>query len=235
MSQEQDRILRKIKKLLALGQSSNPFEAAKALEMAQKLMTENGLNQNDVVFSEHNGKAKFAIKTPRYVQLLAGVICKAFGVEAYFSNHYGGAGEDKMHMVFFGKDERPQVASYCFDVLYRQLQKARKDFNAQQSKRLKRTTQIARADHFCEGWVAGVNEVVKAFVSSPEEQEELERAYRQLSEKRQFNEAAVRKAGDGKERYGSESRLAGYEQGKQVQLNHGVNGKENVKLGVRND
>lgn len=234
MSQEKDRILRKIKKLLALSKSSNPFEAAKALELAQKLMTENNFNQFEVEFSEQSGKQKFAIKTPRYVHMLSGVICKAFGVEGYYSNHYQGNvfAEDKMHMVFFGKEERPLVASYCFDVLYRQLQKARQEFNAKQNKRLKRSTLIARADLFCEGWVLGVNQVVKDFVMSPTEKGQLEKAYNELSEKRQFSKSKVREAGDSKERYGETSKLSGYEQGKKVRLSHGINGKETAKLGV---
>ena len=48
---EQDKLLRKIKKLLALSKSTNPHEAASALAMAQKLMTENQLNQSQVEFS----------------------------------------------------------------------------------------------------------------------------------------------------------------------------------------
>ena len=41
---EQEKLLRKIKKLLALSKSTNPHEAASALAMAQKLMAENQLN-----------------------------------------------------------------------------------------------------------------------------------------------------------------------------------------------
>ncbi|WP_017805650.1 DUF2786 domain-containing protein [Avibacterium paragallinarum] len=169
---KREKLLRKIKKLLALSKSSNPHEAAKALEMAQKLMAEHQINQVDIEVSSIHNQKRFAMKTARYVLMLSGVIRKAFGVEAYVANYYDDGseyGEGLCHMVFFGVQEKPTIASYCFDVLYRQLQKARKAFNAKQNKKLKRSTLIARADAFCEGWVMGVAKNVEKFAVSEEE------------------------------------------------------------------
>lgn len=64
VSMEQDKLLRKIKKLLALSKSNNPHEAASALAMAQKLMAENQLNQSQVEFSQAHAKQKTAINPP---------------------------------------------------------------------------------------------------------------------------------------------------------------------------
>lgn len=138
MQSDKDKLLRKIKKLLALSKSTNPHEAASALAMAQKLMTENQLNQSQVEFSQTHSKQKTAMKSARYVHMLISVVTKAFGVEGYLSNAYPGNdyGENKMHVVFYGAEERPEIASYCFDVLYRRLQAARKAFLDTQSKRL---------------------------------------------------------------------------------------------------
>ncbi|UZV64433.1 hypothetical protein OR617_09775 [Pasteurella multocida] len=82
-----------------------------------------------------------------------------------------------------GQEERPVIASYCFDVLYRQLQQARKAFIATQSKRLKRSTLIARADNYCLGWVHGVYKTVQDFVLTQEEKEKMERFKNQLHKK----------------------------------------------------
>jgi len=109
-----------------------------------------------VEISESDSKQKFSRKTGQYVHALASLIKRVFGVEAYFSNRTNNIPEQKLHAVFFGQEERPVIASYCFDVLYRQLQQARKAFIATQSKRLKRSTLIARADNYCLGWVHGV-------------------------------------------------------------------------------
>ena len=87
---EQDKLLRKIKKLLALSKSTNPHEAASALAMAQKLMAENQLNQSQVEFTQVHAKQKTAMKSARYVHMLIYVITKAFGVEGYLSNVYPG-------------------------------------------------------------------------------------------------------------------------------------------------
>lgn len=228
-----DKVLKKIKKLLALAKSSNPFEAAKALEMAQKLMAEHRVSQATVEFSQHHGKQKTAVKSARYVHLLVRVISKAFGVEAYSANYYPGmiSGENKMHMVFYGAEERPEIASYCFDVLYRKLQTARKEFLAKQNKNLKRRTLIARGDSFCEGWVVGVNDNVKRFAMTPEEKQKLDDYKSSVLDSQKWSELTVREVGNTKD-YGA-SQSEGYKQGKQVQLNHGVNGKETVKLGVQ--
>ena len=224
---EQDKLLRKIKKLLALSKSTNPHEAASALAMAQKLMAENQLNQSQVEFSQT------AMKSARYVHMLISVITKAFGVDGYLSNTYPGKNysENKMHVVFYGAEERPEIASYCFDVLYRRLQAARKAFLDTQSKRLKRSTLIARGDSFCEGWVIGVNQNVKQFAMTQEEKQKMEIYKAEAFKEKKWSETKIHEKGSSKD-YGL-AQSAGYKQGKEVTLNHGVNGKETVKLGVR--
>ncbi|MGC6405228.1 DUF2786 domain-containing protein [Bisgaard Taxon 45] len=230
MSQSNEKLLKKIKKLLALSKSNNPHEAAKALEMAQKLMAEHDVNSIDVEISESDSKQKFSRKTGQYVHALASLIERVFGVEAYFSDRTNNISDQKVHAVFFGQEERPIIASYCFDVLYRQLQQARKAFIATQSKRLKRSTLIARADNYCLGWVHGVYKTVQDFVLTPEEKGKMERYKNQLHEKLNLREAKARKVGDTRERNGDESGLRGYLDGKKVKLNRGVNGQETLKI-----
>lgn len=229
---KRERLLSKIKKLLALARSTNPNEAAAALKQAQKLMQEHQIQQSEVEINEsHNGK-KFAQKAPQYIHNLAGLIEKAFGVRCYFC---GSGYPVKCNAVFFGQDERPEIASYCFDVLFRQLNAARKEFNANQSKRLKRSTLISRADAFCEGWVNGVYQSVKEFALNLTEQEEaaLVSYERLLREKQHFRQSKVRSVGDTRERTGDSAMWQGYQQGKKVKLNHGVNGQEQAKLSVK--
>ncbi len=230
MSQSNEKLLKKIKKLLALSKSSNSHEAAKALEIAQKLMAEHNVNSLDIEISESDSKQKFSRKTGEYVHALASLIKRVFGVEVYFSNQKNNIPEQKMHAVFFGQEERPVIASYCFDVLYRQLQQARKAFVATQSKRLKRSTLIARADNYCLGWVHGVYKTVQDFVLTPEEKGKMERFKNQLHEKLNLKQAKVREIGGTRERCGEDSSLKGYLDGKKVKLNHGVNGQESLKI-----
>lgn len=229
---KRERLLSKIKKLLALARSTNPHEAAAALKQAQKLMQEHHIQQSEVEISESQNGQKFAKKAPQYIHGLAAVIEKAFGVRCYF--RVGGY-PVKCNAVFFGQDERPEIASYCFDVLFRQLNAARKEFNASQSKRLKRSTLISRADTFCEGWVSGVHQSVKEFALNLTEQEETALAnYQQLlRETRHLKEGKARESGNTRERNGDNARWQGYQQGKKVKLNHGVNGQEQGKLVIK--
>lgn len=226
MKNNDEKLLQKIRKLLALAKSSNPHEAAIAMRQAQKLMAELNINQVEVEIGESKSKKSFANKTPRYIHLLAATIKTAFGVEGYFE---GGL---KTQAVFYGQAERPEIASYCFDVLYRQLDKARAEFNATQSQKLKRATRINRADLFCEGWVTGVYQAVKAFAPqlSEEEKGKLERYYQHLHNKHHFTDAAVRETKSTGRSSSDTAKQLGYQQGRQVELHHGVNGKEQQKL-----
>ncbi len=233
MKQNNEKLLNKIKKLLALSRSSNPYESAKALGMAQKLMAKYHINHIDVEVSESDSKQKFAIKPAIYIHKLATVITKAFGVECYFSNSIKDNdfyGDRKMHAVFFGQEERPEIASYCFDVLFRQLQKARKEFIATQSKRLKRSTLIARADSFCDGWVTGVYQEVNDFALTPKEKSIIEEYRVNLNKKMHLRKSDARDVGNTREKGYNTSQSIGYQQGRKIKLNHGVNGKETPKL-----
>lgn len=215
---ENKKLLAKIKKLLALAKSPNPHEAASALAMAQKLMKEYQISQEDVEITTKESETLFARRTPMYIHKLLRVICLAFGCEGYLSKW------DKAKAVFLGQEERPEIASYCFDVLYRKLMKARKEFIANQSKRLKRSTLIARADLYCEGWVQGVYENIEEFAMTPREKGLIERYMSKLN----LAKAKVREAGNTRD--GDFSGLQGYLDGKNVKLNHGVSGTEAMKL-----
>ncbi|MDG4949144.1 MULTISPECIES: DUF2786 domain-containing protein [Actinobacillus] len=223
---DNQKLLEKIKKLLALSKSPNIHEATRALEMAQKLMKKHKISRDDVEISENTTEVSFAKRTPVYVHNLVAIIKRAFGCEAYLLC------TDKAKAIFFGQEERPEIAAYCFDVLYRKLAIARKAFTATQSKRLKRSTLIARADAFCEGWTEGVYRNVKDFAMTPEEKGKIERHFQHLKQKFNMGTNSAREAGDTRERNGDVSRWQGYQAGKKVELNHGVNGKESLKLGA---
>lgn len=108
---------------------------------------------------------------------------------------------------------------------------ARKAFLDTQSKHLKRSTLIARGDSFCEGWVVGVNQNVKQFAMTPEEKQKMETYKAEAFKEEKWSETKIREKGNSKD-YGL-AQSEGYKQGKEVTLNHGVNGKETVKLEVR--
>ncbi|WP_284473522.1 DUF7168 domain-containing protein [Serratia symbiotica] len=177
-----DKLLAKIKKLLNLARkNTNSHEASLALERAQKMMREHRVTETDVALTEiseasSEGAPSNANKTPRYMSMLIEIIRQAFGVQSYLAWHIG-----KRTVVFYGPDERPQVAAYAFDVLTRQMMSARREFSAGQRKSVKRTTKTGRANAFCEAWVHGAYQVIDAFAVTPAEKCLMEAYYKKIS------------------------------------------------------
>ncbi|MGN0925824.1 DUF7168 domain-containing protein [Ectopseudomonas mendocina] len=59
---------------------------------------------------------------------------------------------------------RSRLSGYAYQVLERQLQKARREFLAwPKNKRCKRSTKVARGDHFANGWIDAVYHKVDEF------------------------------------------------------------------------
>jgi hypothetical protein len=158
MSRE-DAIL-KIKKCLALSKSSNENEAATALRMAQSLMKEFQIDPDLLDIVEASCESK-ATKTPQaWEASLVMTIARAMQCKPIFSTGSSSWGI-KASWTFIGVDPAPEVASYTFDVLYRQVIRARKAFIETTLKRVTvKKNKVARADLFCEGWVASVKHLI---------------------------------------------------------------------------
>lgn len=233
-SDNKERYLQKIKKLLNLARrSTNANEAASAMNKALDLMRVHGVSETDVdllAINESGSKTapSDAEKSPKYMHLLAHVVQKAFGVECYISWDYD-AWPAKRSVVFYGPNERPCIAAYAFDVLSRQMMKARREFISDLRKGMKTATKTARGDVFCEGWVNGVYQVIQRF-AVPETEKSLMESYNQkLSVEKGLTSASGRESG--KVRGGGDTaRVAGFLAGKNASINHGVNGTSVARI-----
>lgn len=228
-----EKYLAKIKKLIRLAKgTSRPEEAANAMAKVQAYMREYGLSETDVEFSEikeasSSGAPSDAAKSPAYMHALAHLICRAFGVEAYFSGQWRSTGTLKRLVRFYGPGERAEIAAYAFDVLSRQMKLARKAYQDKHCKRCKPATRISRGDQFCEGWVGGASGVITSFGMSPGERGMLERYTKKLHEERNLRDGESRPA---KSCRGSDDATgAGYLAGKDARLHHGVGGHDGWK------
>ncbi len=224
-----ERILEKIKKLMALANSSNPHEAANAMRKAQALMSEYQLSQSDVDLSsiaEHGAKmANKSLKQPKWSVMLTMLICRAFGVEAYMRHDIF----DGCRCNFIGLNTNVEIAAYCYTVLSRQLLKARREYAENLNKRLKTSTKTARCDLFCEGWVSGVYQQVTD-LSPNEKERELIRLFKERKIPN-LETGKVREANGTSRDNGAVA--DGYKAGRQVRLNAGVSGREQMKIGSR--
>ncbi|MFW3709838.1 DUF2786 domain-containing protein [Klebsiella quasipneumoniae subsp. similipneumoniae] len=226
-----EKYLAKIKKLLNLARrSSNPHEAATALNQAQALMRKHKLSQNDVDLMDITSKASkgapsHAQNIPRYMAYLGQLICEAMGVRCYYSfkrNYMNGQKQNTV--IFYGPDERPEIAAYAFDVLSRQMVKARRGYIASLRKNIKPVTKTARADQFCEGWAEGAYQAVEPFGVTDTEKT-LMTSF--LSKLKKEQGAAELKSREAKKCRGDQDAAeAGFNEGLKARLNHGVSGKD---------
>lgn len=220
---DKQAVLEKIKKCLALSKSANEHEAAQAMKQAQALMKKYEVDAVDVALSEVSEKGcdrQMAFKLASWQWEVAKMVADIFGCESY---------KRGKTMMFYGLGNRAEIAAYTFDVVYRQISVARREFlKACQARKPANRTYLA--DQFCEGWLAGAWNKVKKFEMSDEEKTVMD-GYTE-KEHKGMPIAATRDA-KSSELEGTSVALAalmlGNEAGKKVQLHHAMNGKEGIK------
>ena len=233
--QNKEKYLQRIKKLLAMSRNnSSAEEAALALRHAQRLMETHQLTEADATLLDINeastNKSPSQAKTmPEYMALLAIMVARVFGVKHYLSFGQEQAGKPaKRTITYYGPGERPQIAAYSFEVLGRQLTNARREYIASLRKNIKTSTKTARADTFCSAWVEGAYYVVTDFVVSDTESALIEsNRIKNLS----VGMKTLETRKPGKARGVDIAAVQGFSTGQKVQLLHGVNGNESVRIG----
>ncbi len=116
-----EKIIDKIRKLLALANSSNEHEAALAASHAQRLLSEHNLAMADI---EPDNKPQSADKVeanvsktlPKWVRYLSAGVCTAFDCQAI---HHPALGK----MTFIGVGADVQIAAYTFAYLDKTVRK----------------------------------------------------------------------------------------------------------------
>lgn len=216
---DNDRILDKIKKCLemAKGKGSNPNEAEIALRQAHKLMEAYNLEMGDVLASMA-GEAKVAAGSegdpPAWRVRLAHVCAEAFGSHFIISAPWF----EGASFVYIGCGASPELAGYAYQVLERQLQKARRDYLATQ-KRCKRSTKVARGDAFAHGWIDAVLAKVEQFSGVEDNIAEAIQAYMEKKYPNLGTAKMKRRKLKARDEVASD---AGYEAGRSAQLHHAV-------------
>jgi len=174
---DQERILDKIKKCMEMAKSktANPNEAEIALRQAHKLMEAYNLELGDVLASMA-GESEVAAGSegdpPAWRVRLAQVCAHAFGTHLIIRNGW----LNPASFVFVGCAAAPELSGYAFQVLERQLQKARRDYLATQ-KRCKRSTKVARGDAFAHAWIDAAYTKIEAFAGVEDNIVEAIQAY----------------------------------------------------------
>lgn len=225
---DRKRILEKIKKLMALTKSSNANEAANALSKAQALMAKYQIDQDEVklIDIEHAKSGLLDRQTPmNYDALLIKTIANAFTVKPLVDYAMDGRFNLKAQIVFIGTSPQPELAAYCFDVVYRQLKSARTAYTKSLNNNCKRSTKVKRADTFCMGWVISVHAAVRAF-SMSDEQTQLVAMYIQSN----FGKTTDEPGKERKVKHRSDDYHKGMQAAKGVQINTPMSGNATPQL-----
>lgn len=200
-------IISKIQKCLALSDQDNPNEAATALKQAIAMMEKYGITKSEVELAqikESKSDYKAAQKPEDYIWYLCSLIKRAFGVDFY--KH----GKD---MVFYGTNDKAAIASYAFDVLLRQLKKARKEYSKsirEVYSMLPLHTRRRMINDFSEAWIYGVYSNVINFAMSEQESSLMKKYSASLN-------ARVMSSRSGRPKI-SEAVQAGLNEGKSVKI-----------------
>lgn len=226
-----ERIISKIKKLLALSKSSNANEAAIALNQAQKLMKEYDIDLANIEIKEEINGRQFAYSGGSYVPSIASIIKDVFGVEVLVQ----GNAKRKVSYIFVGTKDKAEVASYFFDVLIRKVMQARRNKLKELSESLKyvnKKTKIKIADSFCLGWCCAVSQKLEKMILEPAEEEMLKNYSNQkVFGKNDYFKKMNEKTNNIIDNVAKE----GYQEGKNVELFFGMKGQAKKKemIGVR--
>lgn len=222
-----DRAMEKIKKCLRLAKSDNSAEAAAALRQAQKLMAKHGYTSSDLALAEVNlkGSKSVAVQDPAvWVWALMKMVAKAFSVECIHNVSRSHTTQWKLvgTAQFIGLGDAPQVASYAYEVLFRQLRKDRAEYLRGLPRQLWRSDKTRRADLFAQAWVQAVRKKVHE-MTMPDEHRELVMRWK----KSQYGDDGVREAKDrthaGRKTSADQAAInEGFEAGEKASLFHGV-------------
>lgn len=214
---------------MALSKSSNSNEAVLALERAHALMEKYEITRTDVKLSEiskHRTPAGNAQNPPGHIVILVALIKKAFGCDAVFAPEID---FDRCfnYIEFIGFGPNPEIATYVFSVLFRQMERGRRAYLKTLSKRMKRSNKSKMAANWAEGWVLEVYQKVRQITISERDRELLDEWQRRNFDSIEKNE--VRRA----PKVGTRGKIAfikGAIEGQDVRLHNAMNGQDRARI-----
>lgn len=230
MNDERKKIFEKIKKCMALSASSNEHEAEVALRQARSLMEKYDIDHADMLAyeaGEERVKASASKKPTGWETELAMKVADAFGCRIIFAGAGWGSDlryRDHGEWRFIGVDSAPEIAGYGFAVLLRQCKRARTVYIETHLRRCKTATKTRRADLFCDGWVSSVAGKVTAFSGNERQQSAIEAFVAKHYPSLRTSQTRDRNEGRNINDREWNDMAAGMRQGKNAELNRGMNG-----------
>ena len=164
-----DSILRRLKKLLALATdpAAAPGEAENAMRMAQALMRKHKVSNLEMATSEI-GETMFqstkATAPPVHENALMWQLMRAFGAKFFWMSGRGPKGmRDKGYYAVVAEKGNCELIKYAFEVVMRQMNKARASYVATMPTYWTRPRKAADADAFCVAFVHALAKKITDF------------------------------------------------------------------------
>ncbi len=213
------KVLRRIRKCLALSTSNNPHEAGAALRQAKALMSKHGISEMDVTLDSIEAAVPdmnfTAAKMPRYSSALTATVANAMGVGVTLVYRDNKKGKKVMVPLFHGFDADAEIAAYAYEVLHRQMMEDRKEM-LKTLDGYSPAVKTKQANYFCEGWVVAVHKKVQEFATQiPPHRAEVLDEWQRIA----FNKTVTPKTRQRKISFESAMAVAqGMEKGEQAQI-----------------
>lgn len=162
---DKDRILRRIKKCLALSKSDNEHEAAAALRQAKLMMDKYGIELEEATVVEYEvhdlSSGKFGKSALTQAEkALYGVVSRFFGCSLYSSRGWP---------VIIGLAPAPKIAEYAATVLLRQMRRGYADVLSEMENHIGEKLSVGdrrKAKHsYSVAWIISVESKVKEFAA----------------------------------------------------------------------
>ena len=170
---ENKKVLDKICKCLRLAESGNPHEAAMAMRQAKGLMRKYDIREDQILAATVSESVKSIAgggkNPPFWVLALSNMVADAFACQAFVARRAGQA--SRFH--FIGMSYAPEVASYTFIILLRQLKRARRE-HVQQLDIESKAEKTRRGNIFAQAWLYRAARTVSEFSDSHEGKEAIE-------------------------------------------------------------
>jgi hypothetical protein len=176
------KLIDRVRKILALAgdPGATEYEAANALEKAQKAMMEEGITDAELLAAaagESYAASSAAQRVPQWESILARNVARGFACEHVF---HASGDRRSGQWCYIGIGPLPEIASYAMQVLLRQCLRARATYIETTLKRVKkRDIKVRRADLYCDGWVRSAS-VKLSNIARPAQQRAAILAFKEI-------------------------------------------------------
>lgn len=176
---ELERVIRKIKRCLAIAESetANPNEAAMAMRQAKALMREYRVSAKMIEFSEIgvSESAHYRVKRrPNWDRALSKVVADTFNCQTLCRWKWHDIKMSKVEAAqFVGVSPSEHIALYAYETLLRKLTLERREYASKVRKGVfySKYSPETSANHFALAWVAGVRNNLAKLIPTGESDE----------------------------------------------------------------